>query len=88
LEFLSASPGSRRSGGFSVTSVELLANSVFSAVLSENPQLTEFQIAEGAATEIRGKTYCWVKMNRDGSIFVPEETLKKYGLPLATGFSR
>lgn len=74
--------GSKRSGGFCVTSAELLGTSVFSAILAENPQLAKFQIVEGMVMENRGRTYCWVKMNRDGSIVVPEDTLKRFGVSI------
>ena len=74
--------GSKRSGGFGLTSVELLENSALRVILDGHPQLSKFQVAEGEAMEIKGKTYCWVKMNKDGSIVVPVRTLKNYGINL------
>jgi len=74
--------GSKRSGGFGVTSAKLLENSIFSSVIAEKPQLTKLQTVEGVVVEIRGRNYCWVKLCKDGSIVVPEETLKKYGVNL------
>lgn len=73
-------PGSKRSGGFSLTTKEFLNNSPLSVILEKNPQLAEFQESEGEALEINGKTYCWVKMHKDGSIIIPIETLKRYGI--------
>lgn len=73
-------PGSRRSGGFGLTNLGLLKNSPLAVVLEKNPQLSEYQISEGKALEINGKTYCWVKLQDDGSIIVPIETLKRYGV--------
>lgn len=73
-------PGSKRSGGFGVTSVELIEKSALHSILDEHPQLSKFQINEGEAIDIKGKTLCWVKMNKDGSIIVPVKTLKKYGI--------
>jgi bifunctional DNA-binding transcriptional regulator/antitoxin component of YhaV-PrlF toxin-antitoxin module len=73
-------PGSKRSGGFGVTSVELLEKSALRGILDGHPQLAKFQINEGEPIEIKGKTLCWVKMNKDGSITVPVSTLKKYGI--------
>ena len=75
-------PGSKRSGGFGVTSAELLEKSALHGILAENPQLAKFQINEGETVEIKGKRYCWVKMNQDGSITVPASTLKEYGINL------
>jgi bifunctional DNA-binding transcriptional regulator/antitoxin component of YhaV-PrlF toxin-antitoxin module len=73
-------PGSKRSGGFGLTSVELLKKSALHSILDESPQLAKFQINEGEPIEIKGKILCWVKMNKDGSITVPVSTLKKYGI--------
>jgi bifunctional DNA-binding transcriptional regulator/antitoxin component of YhaV-PrlF toxin-antitoxin module len=73
-------PGSKRSGGFGLTSMELLKNSALSAILDGHPELSKFQIIEGEAIAIKGKTYCWVKMNKDGNIVVPVRTLKSYGI--------
>jgi bifunctional DNA-binding transcriptional regulator/antitoxin component of YhaV-PrlF toxin-antitoxin module len=73
-------PGSKRSGGFSLTTKELLKNSRLSAILDRCPRIAEFQEPEGQAIEINGKPYCWVKLNKDGTITVPLETLKIYGI--------
>ncbi|MCW4011109.1 MAG: hypothetical protein NWF05_10905 [Candidatus Bathyarchaeota archaeon] len=73
-------PGSKRSGGFGLTSKDLLKNSPLHVILDENAKLSEFQTPEGEAIEIKGKTYCWVKLSKNGSITVPAETLKKYGI--------
>jgi len=75
-------PGGKRSGGFGVTSAKLLENSIFSSIIAEKPQLKKLQTVEGVVVEIRGRNYCWVKLSKDGSIVVPEETLKKYGVNL------
>ncbi len=75
-------PGSKRSGGFAVTSVEALKKSALRVILDGHPQLADFQITEGTTIEIKGRPYCWIKMNKNGSITVPLETLKKYGVNL------
>lgn len=72
--------GSKRSGGFGVTSVETLKKSAIHVILEGHPQLAEFQTNEGGIVEIKGRNYCWVKMNKNGSITVPLETLEKYGV--------
>jgi hypothetical protein len=51
-----------------------------STILDESPRLTGFQLREGEAVKIAGKTCCWVKLNTDGCITVPLETLKEYGV--------
>jgi hypothetical protein len=72
--------GSRRSGGFAVTTPSLLKNSRLSVVLDENPRLAGFQLPEGETIMINGKPYCWVTLNTDGCVTVPLETLKQYGV--------
>jgi bifunctional DNA-binding transcriptional regulator/antitoxin component of YhaV-PrlF toxin-antitoxin module len=73
-------PGSKRSGGFGLTNLGLLKNSHLAVILEKNPQLAKYQVSEGGALEINGRTYCWVKLQDDGSIIVPIETLKRYGV--------
>jgi len=72
--------GSRRSGGFALTTPSLLKNSRLSVILDENPRLAGFQLPEGETMTIAGKPCCWVKLNTDGCITVPLETLKEYGV--------
>ncbi|PVX25844.1 MAG: hypothetical protein CW691_03235 [Candidatus Bathyarchaeum sp.] len=73
-------PGSKRSGGFAVTTVTLLKNSPLSRILHENPKLANFQLPEGKTVMIAERPYCVVTLNPDKSITVPLETLKQYGV--------
>jgi hypothetical protein len=57
-----------------------LKNSRLSVILDSCPKLAEFQEPEGRAIEINGKTYCWVKLPKDGTIAVPLEPLNRYGI--------
>jgi bifunctional DNA-binding transcriptional regulator/antitoxin component of YhaV-PrlF toxin-antitoxin module len=72
--------GSRRSGGFAITTVSLLKNSALSRLLDENPKRASFQLLEGVTTTVARKPCCWVTLNSNGCIVVPLETLKKYGI--------
>ncbi len=72
--------GSRRSGGFALTTISLLKNSRLSPILDENPRLTRFELSEGETIRIGRRICCWVTLNADGSIIVPSETLKEYGV--------
>jgi len=72
--------GSKRSGGFALTTTSLLKNSVLSHPLDENPKLASFQLPEGETITVAGKPYCWVTLNSDGCITVPLKTLKQYGV--------
>jgi bifunctional DNA-binding transcriptional regulator/antitoxin component of YhaV-PrlF toxin-antitoxin module len=72
--------GSAHSGGFALTTVSLLKNSVLSRLLDENPKLAGFQLPEGETIMVAGKPCCWVTLNTDGCITVPLKTLKQYGI--------
>ena len=72
--------GSRRSGGFALTTISLLKNSRLSSILDENPRLTRFELSKGETIRIGRRICCWVTLNADGSIIVPSETLKEYGV--------
>jgi len=71
-------PGSKRSGGFALTTVALLKNSRLSAILDGNPRRAGFQLREGETITVAGKPSCWVKLSTNGCIVVPLETLKEY----------
>jgi len=73
-------PGSKRSGGFGLSSIEKFKKFPIGAVLEKNPQLATFQVPEGNALQIDQKTFCWVKQDNSGTIIVPLVTLKKYGI--------
>ena len=72
--------GSKKSGGFGLTTVELLQGTTIGTVLDENPRLARFESPEGEAERIKAKTYCWVGMEKNGVFSVPLETLKKYSI--------
>ncbi len=50
--------GSNKSGGFALTTLELLKESRLSGVLSACPELAEYTIAEGEAIIFNSKIYC------------------------------
>ena len=70
-------PGSTRSGGFGLTTLDLLRGSPLAAFLDKNPQLAKFEVPEGEPVEIDGRLYCWVRI-RNGTITVPFKTLAHY----------
>ena len=72
--------GSKRSGGFALTTPSLLNNSVLARPLNENPELASFQLPEGETITVAGKPCCWVTLNSDGCITVPLKTLQQYGV--------
>lgn len=72
--------GSRRSGGFAMTTISLLRNSALFLLLDDNPKLAGFQLAEGEIVLVAGKPCCWVKLDTDGCIVIPLESLEKFGV--------
>jgi bifunctional DNA-binding transcriptional regulator/antitoxin component of YhaV-PrlF toxin-antitoxin module len=73
-------PGSKRSGGFALTTPSMLENSQLSVLLDDEPRLARFELPEGETVTIGKRIYSWVKLYKDGSFMVPAETLKKYGV--------
>ena len=70
--------GSRRSGGFGVTTPSLLRRSPLSSILSKMPGLGSFQTPEGKAVRIGGRSFCWATIQEDGYITLPVTTLREY----------
>ena len=72
--------GSRRSGGFALTTSALIRNSRLSILLYEDSRLFGHKLCEGEIVTIGGKPFCLVELKRDGCIIVPLYTLKEYGV--------
>jgi hypothetical protein len=70
--------GSRRSGGFAVTTPALLAGSPLAAALNRFPRLRTFQMPEAMVLRSEGRPYCWTSIREDGYISLPEHTLREY----------
>ncbi|MFX0210360.1 MAG: hypothetical protein ACFFDT_30555 [Candidatus Hodarchaeota archaeon] len=73
-------PGSKRSGGFSISTEERLRKSPTRSLLDEIISLRDNQSLAGKEIDRDGKTFCFVKLKYDGSINIPVEILKKYGI--------
>lgn len=71
-------PGSRTSGGFSLTSLRLLEGTPLSAFLNEIPQLSEFSVGEGTLIAHKKRIFAWIRM-QEGYIVAPSQTLENYG---------
>jgi hypothetical protein len=71
-------PGSKISGGFGLSSKRILKNSTLKDILDKNPLLAEYKIPEGEVMRINRKKYCWVSIQKDGSIILPQKTMKGY----------
>jgi bifunctional DNA-binding transcriptional regulator/antitoxin component of YhaV-PrlF toxin-antitoxin module len=71
-------PGSKRSGGFAVTTAERLKASQLSSMVDNTP-LDDCSVPEGEIVIINGKRCCWVTL-KEGALTVPAETLSQYGV--------
>ena len=71
--------GSKKSGGFGLTTTGLIKGSPISEFLRACPQLAEYTIPQGKAVKLKTKIYCWVLIDNK-SIKVPLETLQRYGI--------
>ena len=72
--------GSVRSGGFALTTMELLEGSPFAAVLEGEALMARPGVAPGEAVEIRGRLYCRVELTGGERFNVPAGTLRGYGI--------
>jgi hypothetical protein len=70
--------GSRRSGGFALTTPRMLAGSPLSAVLDSFPRLRTFQMPEARVVRAGGRSYCWTAIKEGGYIALPLDTLREY----------
>jgi bifunctional DNA-binding transcriptional regulator/antitoxin component of YhaV-PrlF toxin-antitoxin module len=70
--------GSRRSGGFAVTTPGLLAGSPLAAALTRFPRLRTFQMPEARVVRVEGRSFCWTSIDEEGYITLPEATLREY----------
>jgi bifunctional DNA-binding transcriptional regulator/antitoxin component of YhaV-PrlF toxin-antitoxin module len=70
--------GSRRSGGFAMTTPGLLGGSPLSGVLQRFPRLRTFQMPEARVVRLEGRYFCWTSIEEDSAITLPYETLREY----------
>lgn len=91
--------GSRRSGGFALTTPGLLRGSPLSSVLDRLPELGSFRMPEGRVVRIGERAFCWKMIEEGGCITLPPQTLREYqiiigdlllvvkGSPIAIGYA-
>jgi hypothetical protein len=70
--------GSRRSGGFAMSTPGLLAGSPLSTVLDGFSRLRTFQMRQGTVVKAGGRAYCWTMIEEGGYITLPLDTLREY----------
>ena len=72
--------GSKTSGGFGLSSIRILKNSKIEELIIDFPTLMNYRLAEGEIIEIKSKKYCWLTLNDDMSVNLPETTLDAFGI--------
>lgn len=72
--------GSRRSGGFALSTPSRLGGTPLSAVLRRFPRLRTFQMAEARTVRVEGRAFCWTTIQEGAYITLPEATLREYGI--------
>ncbi|MFW9945392.1 MAG: hypothetical protein ACFFDX_01040 [Candidatus Odinarchaeota archaeon] len=74
--------GSKRSGGFGLSSSRLLKNSPIGKMLEGFPELLNHQLEEGKLFKIKEKNYCWITIYKSGIIEIPQKTLRAFNIKL------
>ncbi len=72
--------GSKTSGGFGLSSVRILKNSIMKELIDKYTSLANYKIPEGEVIEFKNKKYCWVAIQKDRSINLSEKTLNAFGI--------
>ena len=73
-------PGSKTSGGFGITTPELLKNSPFERTV-KNSELDNFSQPEGIPVVINRKSWCWVNFDdKKNKIKIPSIAFKVFNV--------
>lgn len=72
--------GSRTTGGFVVSTEDLLGRSQLSSILTAHPELAECRSRAGRTVRYKGRLYSWVPIDRDGALRLPFHTRAAYGI--------
>ncbi len=67
--------GSKSTGGFCVTRRGLLLPSKLGHILTETPELLNFEVPPGEFVKYKGRSYCWTKISKNGEIMLTKEML-------------
>lgn len=67
--------GSKVTGGFCVTRKGLLEPSKLGHILTDNQDLKNYCTAEGEFIKYKGRSYCWISISKDGTIYLSQEMM-------------
>lgn len=68
--------GSKITGGFCVTTEQLLSNSKLKHILAECPILANCEIKEGEFIRYKGRGYAWVRVSPNGIIQLTDRAMQ------------
>jgi hypothetical protein len=71
--------GSKRTGGFCVSSRIMIKQSDINGLFEQYPSLSDFKTNEGEFVKYKGRFYCWVNLNNN-TITLSQEMLKTLDL--------
>ncbi len=72
--------GSQSTGGFTVSTHDLLQRSALAGLLVSHPDLAEYRLEQGQTVKSKGRLYCWINLNPDGRLELPAAALAAYRL--------
>ncbi len=72
--------GSKSTGGFCVTRQGLLGPSKLGHILTETPQLKNYETASGEFVKYKGRSYTWIDITEDGIIRLTSKMMDFLGI--------
>lgn len=72
--------GSESSGGFVVTRLKLINQSIMKGLISDYPEFENYSLPEGKPVKWKGRHYCWVSINKKGILKLPPETVSCFNI--------
>ena len=67
--------GSKMTGGSCVTRRGLLLPSMLGHILTETPELLQYEVPDGTFLPYKGRSYCWTAISASGEITLTEEMM-------------
>ncbi len=74
--------GSKKSGGFGLSSKRLLADTPIGNLLTKYPDLLNYKINEGAIKKINNRIFSWVNIKKEKSIKLTENLLDAFNIKI------
>ena len=72
--------GSRRSGGFGLTTRSIVEKSEIAGIIDSLPEVFDYRIAEAQVVSYKTSLLCWTTIKTGGYIEVPPDTLSRYNI--------